>query len=113
MYCVLSKLESVLIYQYSALKLYCIIEPLREKTNNLHKLCENKDADQLRGSREAISVFVFATWIVQSLYLLNTKFHVSSYLLSLYNPVCVRPGRKPKFLVLSRSGSYLFGYDNV
>ena len=24
-----------------------INEPLHQKTNNLHKLCENKDADQL------------------------------------------------------------------
>ena len=40
-------------------------------------ISENKDADQLRGNREAdaklISAFVFATWIVQSLYFLNTS----------------------------------------
>ena len=53
-------------------------------------ICENKDADQLRGNREAdqrlvtaklISAFVFATRIVQSLYFLNPKFQVSSDLL--------------------------------
>ena len=33
-------------------------------------ICENKDADQLRGNREAD----FATWILQSLYFLNPKF---------------------------------------
>ena len=42
-----------------------------------------------------ISVFVFATRIVQSLYFLNTKFHASSCLLWLYSPVCVGPGQKP------------------
>ena len=38
-------------------------------------ICENKDADQL------ISAFVFAAWIVQSLYFLNPKFQASSHLL--------------------------------
>ena len=36
-------------------------------------ICENKDADQLRG----YSAFVFATRIVQSLYFLNPKFQAS------------------------------------
>ena len=31
-----------------------------------------------------ISAFVFATWIVQSLFYLNTKFQVTSHLLALY-----------------------------
>ena len=43
-----------------------------------------------------ISVFVFATYIVQSLYFLNTKFQASSHLLELYSPVCVGTGRKPR-----------------
>ena len=58
-------------------------------------ICENKDADQLRGTAKLISAFVFATRIVQSLYFLNTKFHDSSSLLCLYRPVCVGPVRKP------------------
>ena len=70
-------------------------------------LCENKDADQLRGNREADQRFVFATRIVQSLFFLNPKFQASSHLLCLYSPVCVGPGRKPKLLVFSRTGSYL------
>ena len=41
-----------------------------------------------------ISAFVFATWIVQSLFFLNPKFQASSHLLWLYSPVCVGPGRK-------------------
>ena len=60
-------------------------------------ICENKDADQLRGNREVRSAsFVFATRIVQSLYFLNPKFRASSHLLWLYSPVCVGPGRKPR-----------------
>ena len=52
-----------------------------------------------------ISVFVFATWILQSLYFLNPKFQVSSDLVWLYSPVCVGPGRKPRRPVFSQRGS--------
>ena len=62
-------------------------------------ICENKDADQLRGycfavTAKLISVFVFAIWIVQYLYFLNPKFLASSHLLWLYSPVCVGPDWK-------------------
>ena len=43
-----------------------------------------------------ISAFVFATRIVQSLYLLNPKFQASRHILWLYSPVCVGPCRKPR-----------------
>ena len=43
-----------------------------------------------------ISAFVFAIWIEQSLYYLNPKLQASSYLLWLYSPVCVGPGRNPE-----------------
>ena len=62
---------------------------------------ENKDADQLRGNREAdhtaklISAFAFATRIVQFLFYLNAKFQASSSFLCLNRPVCVGPVRKP------------------
>ena len=66
-------------------------------------ICENKDADQLRGlqisfavTAKLISAFVFDTQMVQSLYFLNTKFHASNCLLLLCSPVCVGPGRKPQ-----------------
>ena len=59
-------------------------------------ICESKDADQLRG--QLISEFVFATRIVQNLYFLNSKFQASSNVLSLYRPVCIGPGRKPRRL---------------
>ena len=38
-----------------------------------------------------ISAFVFATWIVQYLFFLNTKFPASSHLQWLYSLVSVRP----------------------
>ena len=52
-----------------------------------------------------ISAFVFATRIVQSLYLLNAKFQASSHLVWLHSPVSVRPGRKPGRPVFSQRGS--------
>ena len=45
---------------------------------------------------ELISAFVFDTRIVQYLFYLNPKLQASSYLLRLYSPVCVEPGRKPE-----------------
>ena len=58
-------------------------------------LGENKGADQLRD----------ATRIVQFLFFLNPKFQASSSFLSLYRPVCVGPGRKPRRPVFSLPGS--------
>ena len=52
-----------------------------------------------------ISAFVFAFRIVKSLYYLNPKFQASIYLLWLYSPVCVGPGRKPRRPVFSQRGS--------
>ena len=69
-------------------------------------ICENKDTDSCAVTAQLIGAFVFATWIVQSLFFLNLKFQVPSYLLWLYSPVCVRPGRKPRRPVFSRLGSY-------
>ena len=56
-------------------------------------ICENKDADQRRGNREADQCLCFRYTDVQSLYYLNSKFQASSHLLWLYSPVCVGPGR--------------------
>ena len=56
---------------------------------------ENKDADQLRGNREADHAFVFATRIEQFLFYLNPKFQAFSSFLCLYRSVCVGPVRKP------------------
>ena len=49
-------------------------------------ICENKAADQLRGS-----AFGFATKILKPFYCLNPKFQASSHRLWLYRPVCVGP----------------------
>ena len=43
-------------------------------------ICENKDADQLRGNHEADQRLLFRSSIVQSLYLLNLKFQASGHL---------------------------------
>ena len=68
-------------------------------------ICENKDADQLRGNHEADQRLFFTIWIVQSLYSLLLKFQSSSHLLWLYSPVCVGPGRKPRRPFFSQRGS--------
>ena len=52
-----------------------------------------------------ISAFVFATWIVQSLYFLNTKFQASSHLQWMHRLACVRPGSNSTSLVFSCCGS--------
>ena len=52
-----------------------------------------------------ICIFIFATWIVQSLFYLNPKFQVSSHLLCVYSLVCVRPGWKPLRPGFSQRGS--------
>ena len=62
-----------------------------------YRIRENKGADPIR-------TFVFALKIVLSLFFLKLKFQPSSFLLWLYSPVCVRPGRKP-LLVFSHTGS--------
>ena len=53
-----------------------------------------------------ISAFVFATWILQSLFFLKLKFQASSHFLLLCSPVCVGHGRKPQRRVFSQRGSY-------
>ena len=70
-------------------------------------ICGNKDTDQLRSNTaQLISAFVFAIWIVQSLYFLNPEFQDSSHLLWLYSPVCVGLGRKSRRPVFSQRGSF-------
>ena len=72
-------------------------------------ICENKDADQLRGTAKLISAFVFATRIVQFLFYLKPKFPASSRLLWLYSPIYIGPGRKPRRQVFSQRDSILYG----
>ena len=61
-------------------------------------ICENKDADQLRGNREADQRLCFRYIESKSLFYLNPKFQASSHLLWLYSMVYVGPGRKPECL---------------
>ena len=67
-------------------------------------ICENKEADQLRGNREADQRLCFH-YTVQSLYFLNMKFQASSHLVWLYCLVCVGSGQKPRRPVFSQRGS--------
>ena len=67
-------------------------------------ICENKDADQLRGNREADQRLCFR-YTDSTLYFLNAKFQASSHLLWLYSLVYVRPGRQPRRPVFSERGS--------
>ena len=69
-------------------------------------ICENKDEDQLCSNCAADQRHCFLIWIVQSLYYLNLKFQASSYLLWLYSPVSVGPGRKPRRPVFLQRGSF-------
>ena len=71
-------------------------------------ICENKDADQLRGDREADQRLLFATRIEQSLYFLHLKFQSSSHFLWLSSLVCIGPGRKPRRPFFSERGSIAF-----
>ena len=69
-------------------------------------ICENKDADQLRGNREADQRLCFR-YIYSTISLLPyTKFQAFSHLVWLYSPVYVGPGRKPRRPVFSQPGSY-------
>ena len=69
-------------------------------------ICENKDADQLRGNREADQRLCFR-YIDSTIPLLpKTKFQAFSHLLWLYSPVCVRPGQKPQRPFFSQRDSY-------
>ena len=59
-------------------------------------ICGNKDADQLRGNREAEQHLCFR--YIGSMFPLLSKSEcqASSHLLYLFSLVCVGPGRKPE-----------------
>ena len=81
-------------------------EPRSEKTGFLH-YAKTKTQISLPVTAKLISAFVFATWIVQSLFYLNPKFQASSHLLWLYSPVCVGSGRKHRRSVFSQRGAFI------
>ena len=69
-------------------------------------ICENKDADQLRGNRKADQRLCFRYTDSTIPLLPKSNFQASSHLLCLYSLVCVGPGRKPRRPVFSQRGSY-------
>ena len=73
-----------------------IYEPRYEKTFFFFAYAKTKTQISFVVTAKLISAFVFATWIVQSLYFLNPKFQASSHLLWLSSPVCVASGQNPK-----------------
>ena len=56
---------------------------------------------------QLISTFVFATRIVQLLHYLFPNFQDSSFLLWVYKPICVGPGRKSRKPVFSSRGAHI------
>ena len=74
----------------SFVDLYLRYEPSREKPNNAY--AKTKAQISCAVTAQLISAFVFATWIVQFLFYLYSKFQASSLLLWLHRPVCVRSG---------------------
>ena len=73
--------------------------------NRLFAYAKTKAQISFAVTAKLISAFVFATWIVQSLYFLNLKFQASDHCLWLYRPVCVGPRWKPYRPVFSGRGS--------
>ena len=66
-------------------------------------ICQNKDADQLRGNCKADQRLCFCYF----LYFLNSKFQASSHLQWLYSLVCVRPGQIPNCW-FSHAGAHMW-----
>ena len=64
--------------------------------NRLFAYAKTKTQISFVVTAKLISAFIFATWIAQSLYFLNPRYHASSDLLSLHSPVCDGPGGNPE-----------------
>ena len=64
--------------------------------NRLFAFAKTKTQISFAVIAKLISAFVFATWIVQSLYFLKSEILSLRHLLWVYSPVYVRPGWKPK-----------------
>ena len=85
---------------------WCLIIWAATWENRIFAYAKTKTQISFAVTAKLISAFVFATWIVQSLYFLNSKFRASRYPLWLHSLVCVGPGRKPRRPVFWRRGSY-------
>ena len=75
-------------------------------------ICENKDADQLRGNLEADQRLCFRYTNI-AIPLLPTSKILSLLLSFLYSPVCVGSGRKPRRPVFSQRGSYISCFQSI
>ena len=68
-------------------------------------ICENKDADQLRGNLEADQRLCFRYMDSTIPLLSKSEIQASSHRLWLHSPVCVGPGRIPRRPVFTQRGS--------
>ena len=77
-------------------------------------ICENKDADQLRGNREADQRLYFR-YIDSTISLVPKyeKIRASSHLVWLYSLVYVGPGRKPRRPVFSQRDFVLINENTI
>ena len=66
-------------FSHDATQIWKQFEPLREK-NQQFAYAKTKMQISFAITAKLISAFVFATWIVQNLFFLNTKFPASSHL---------------------------------
>ena len=74
--------------------------------NRLFAYAKTKKQISFAVTVKLIRAFVFATWIVQYLFFINSKFQASMHYLWLHSPVCVGPGLNPRRRVFSQWGSY-------
>ena len=104
--CVEESLISV-IKNHVNIKRNKVLDLTAPRENRLFAYAKTKTQISLVVTAKLISAFVFATWILQSIFYLNPKFQASSHLLWPYSPVCVGPGRKVRRPVFSQRSSYI------
>ena len=101
----------IFVILYTCLAFYGgagVVGPIKEYCEKTVFLTYAKTKTQIsfEVTAKLISAFVFATWIVQSLYFLYTKFLASTHHDWLCSLVCVGPGLKPGRPFFSQRGSY-------
>ena len=78
--------------------------------------CENKDADQLRGNREADQRLCFhftdsSISVPPKFKNFKLPYNYSSSILWLYSPVCVGPGRKSRRPFSDVAAHFMLDFD--
>ena len=103
--------HQLFIFQNTIKEINCIVIPFliwaATWKNRIFAYAKTKTQISFAVTAKLISVFVFPTRIVQSLFFLNPKFPASSHLKWLPSPVYVGSGRKPRRPVFSERGSYM------